>query len=177
MIPCYLLIGSGNEHSRRIQTPENPSTDFSDGTLVKLDIDPRAKPDVVHDLNELPYPFADNEFDEIHAYECLEHCGTQGDGKFFFAQFGEFWRMLKPNGLMAISVPVWNSEVAWGVPDHKRVFPPCVFGFLDPAYYDNVGKPGYADYRDWLGPTHFKVQGMKQSDEAMQLFVLLKAVK
>jgi hypothetical protein len=29
--------------------------------------------DVVHDLNTFPYPFRDNEFDEILAYSILEH--------------------------------------------------------------------------------------------------------
>lgn len=173
--PRYLLLGSGSEHSRRVQ--HSGKTDFSDGVLVKLDMDAGVNPDVVHNLDELPYPFTDNEFDEIHAYECLEHCGRQGDGEFFFAQFGEFWRMLKPDGIVAITVPLWDSEIAWGVPDHKRVFPPSLFGFLEPSYYDNLGKPGYADYRHWLGKTNFKVLHVQRLDAAMQLCVVLRAMK
>lgn len=170
----YLLLGAGTEHLRRIQYMGRQ--DFS-GELVTLDMDADLQPDVVHDLNDLPYPFEDGEFDEIHAYECLEHCGTQGDGRFFFAQFGEFWRLLKPSGALALSVPQWDSEIALGVPDHKRVFPPCVFQFLEPRYYERVGQPGVADYRKWLGCTHFEILGIEPHKEAMQLYVLMRAVK
>lgn len=170
----YLLIGSGSEHGKRIFIPGH-CKDFSDGELIKLDIDPDLSPDIVWDLDCLPYTFAaDNEYDEIHAYEVLEHCGTQGDGKYFFAQFAEFWRMLKPDGQMMISVPRWDDEMAWGVPDHKRVMTKSLFGFLNPAYYSNLGKPGYADYRKWLGETHFEAMA---KEEGSSLFVVLTAVK
>ncbi len=173
----YLLAGCGHEHSKRVRCPESPSADFSDGVLVTWDVDPDVQPDVVHDLDVLPYPFAEGEFDEIHAYECLEHCGTQGDAKFFFGQFAEFWRILSPGGLLALSVPLWNTDLAWGVPDHRRVFPPTIFGFLEPRYYENVGKPGYADYRKLLGRTHFEVLGAQEDRNVGSLYVLMKAVK
>ena len=137
-----LLIGSGNSHDKRVWFPESPNTEFGD--LVTLDL---RDADVNHDLDELPYPFRDEAFDEVHAYEVLEHCGSQGDGEFFFGQFNEFYRILKPGGFMVITVPMWNSEVAFGVPDHKRVLPISIFGFLTEGHYENVGKPGYADYR------------------------------
>jgi SAM-dependent methyltransferase len=178
----YLLLGSGSNYGKRVRFspsdevgPGSPEADFSGGELVTLDIDPDLKPDVAWDLDVMPYPFADNEFDEIHAYEVLEHCGTQGDGKFFFAQFAEFWRILKPGGYMCISVPMWDGEMAWGVPDHKRVFTPGIFGFLDPKYYENLGKPGFADYRKWLGSTNFNPLGKEEAMES--LFVILRAIK
>lgn len=178
----YLLLGSGSNFGKRIKFdgsdkvgPGSPEPDFDAGELVTLDIDADLKPDVVWDLDVLPYPFGDNEFDEIHAYEVLEHCGTQGDGKYFFAQFAEFWRMLKPGGYMCISVPLWDCAMAWGAPDHKRVLPSSVFGFLDPAYYENIGKPGYADYRKWLGATNFEPLGAEDAGDS--LFVVLRARK
>lgn len=175
----YLLIGSGSNHEKRFTFddegfPGSPEKTF-DGELVKLDIDPDVKPDVVWDLDVLPYPFKDEEFDEIHAIEVLEHCGRQGDAKFFFGQFAEFYRILKPNGYMCISVPMWDGEVAWGVPDHKRVFTPGLFGFLSKSYYDNLGKPGYADYRKLLGTTNFHPLGAQEGKES--LYVVLRAVK
>lgn len=173
----YLLIGCGHDKGRRIRSSADAPEDFSDGELVTLDLDIGTNPNVVHDLEKLPYPFPNDEFDEIHAYEVLEHCGTQGDAKFFFGQFYEFWRMLKPNGYMCLSVPIWDSEVQWAVPDHKRCLPPAAFGFLDQDYYKNVGKPGYGDYRPLLGRTDFVAMGKQEVPQSQSVFIMLKARK
>lgn len=177
LVKRYLLAGCGTSRDKRIQMIESPAKDFSDGDLVTLDIDETAGADVVHDLEKLPYPFADNEFDELHLYEVLEHCGTQGDAKFFFGQFAEFYRILKPGGLVCISVPLWDCEIAWAVPDHRRVLPAAIFGFLDKNYYNNVGKPGYGDYRKLLGSTDFEPVGKQEVSISSTLYVVLRARK
>lgn len=172
----YLLAGCGNSRDKRVKCEASPEEHFG-ADIVTWDVDPDAGPDVVHDMDVLPYPFADNEFDEIHAYECLEHCGAQGDAKFFFGQFAEFWRILKPNGTMVLSVPMWNKCIAFAVPDHKRILPPEIFGFLDKDYYLNVGKPGYGDYRKLLKTTDFKPLGAQETPENGSVYVLLRAAK
>ena len=139
-----LLIGAGNSHDKRVWFPESPDKEFGDDVTT---LDLNADADITHDLDDLPYPIEDSKFHEIHAYEILEHCGSQGDGDFFFEQFNEFHRILKPGGFMVITVPKWDSEAAFGVPDHKRVLPISIFGHLVEEHYENVGKPGYADYR------------------------------
>lgn len=169
----YLLAGCGNSSDKRVRGMTG-ARDFSDGDLVRWDNDPDCKPDVLHDMESFPYPFKDEEFDEIHAYECLEHCGSQGDAKFFFGQFAEFYRIMKPGGLMIISVPMWNSAMAWGVPDHKRVLPPEVFGFLDQDYYKNVGKPGFGDYRKFLGRTNFKALDKQEAPAIGSVFLVMR---
>jgi SAM-dependent methyltransferase len=113
-----LLIGCGNDRRKKITFPQTPS-DWTQ--LVTLDIDASTKPDIVHDLNVLPYPFLDSTFDEIHAYEVLEHCGRQGDWKFFLDQFAELWRILKPGGFLVATCPMWDGPWAWGDPGHTRV--------------------------------------------------------
>ena len=40
---------------------------------VTLDINPRLNPDVVWDLNDFPYPFADGEFDLVLCEHVIEH--------------------------------------------------------------------------------------------------------
>src|SRR5437879_3527931 len=40
---------------------------------VNLDIVSETHPDVVHDLNCLPWPFPDNHFREVLAYDVIEH--------------------------------------------------------------------------------------------------------
>lgn len=190
-----LLLGCGNLHNKRIKFSSQPGDDgyevigdgspwdkFEDYARLQLhDIDPELQEKyenatqlfTLHDLNEFPYPWADEAFDEIHAYEVLEHCGSQGDGDFFFAQFNEFWRMLRLGGYMMISVPMWDAEVAWGVPDHRRVLPPGIFGYLTEDYYKDVGqKEGYGDYRSYLDGRFWVAIAKHESEE--QLHVVLR---
>jgi SAM-dependent methyltransferase len=102
----------------------------------------------VHDLNILPLPFPDNEFHLITASQVLEHCGRQGDWKFFFDQFTEFWRILKPHGHLSASVPHWKSQWAWGDPSHTRVITPGTLLFLSQREYDKqVGVTTMSDFR------------------------------
>ena len=103
-------------------------------------------PDVEADISK-PLPFPDNHADEIHAYEVLEHCGTQGDYKFFFAQWSDFWRVLKPAGVFFGTVPLPTSVWAWGDPSHTRVIPKESFVFLSQPQYSQVGKTAMSDFR------------------------------
>lgn len=171
-----LLLGCGNAHDKRIWFqpseavgPGSPEENFDHADLVLHDFTPECGRDSQHDLNKLPYPWDDEEFDEVHAYEVLEHCGRQGDGDFFFGQFNELWRILKPGGYFMLSVPMWDAEVAWGVPDHCRVLPPGIFGFLTKEYYDNIGKPGYGDYRHQLQGRYWEALGKEETDEQLHL--------
>lgn len=142
-----LLIGCGNSRKKKLTFP-GISDEFSD--LTTLDIDPSTNPDVVHDLNVLPLPFADNSFDEVHAYEVLEHTGRQGDWKFFLDQFGELYRILKPGGYLCASVPMWDSPWAWGDPGHTRVITKGSLVFLNREEYQQLGDTAMTDYRPWL---------------------------
>jgi len=117
------------------------------GDLTSLDIRPDCGADVVHDLEVLPYPFLEGQFDEIHAYCVLEHVGRQGDYRFFFAQFSEFWRILKPNGLFFGICPKPDSRWAWGDPSHTRIISPDTLTFLEQKSYANVGTTTMSDFR------------------------------
>jgi predicted SAM-dependent methyltransferase len=139
-----LLIGCGSEHSKRLTI--DGSTIFDNPTT--LDINPDHNPDLVFDLMQITLPFEDNTFDEIHAYEVLEHTGTQGDYKFFFAQFSEFWRVLKPDGHLFATCPSRHSPWAFGDPSHTRVLQPENLVFLDQdAYKQQVGVTSMSDFR------------------------------
>jgi hypothetical protein len=116
--------------------------------LTTLDHNADHKPDVLHDLADIPLPFDGNEFDEIHAYHVLEHVGRQGDWRFFFDQFSDFHRLLKPGGLFFGVVPSWTSEWAFGDPSHTRVLPLCCLTFLDQQQYAaQVGITPMTDFR------------------------------
>ena len=143
--------------------------------LTTLDINSDHGPDVVHDLEQLPLPFADDAFDEIHAYEVLEHTGRQGDYRFFFAQFSDFWRVLKPGGYLCGSVPLPNSPWAWGDPSHTRIVSGQSFVFLDQTEYTRqVGKTAMSDFRH-IYSADFSVEVAAERDPC--LFFALKAHK
>jgi SAM-dependent methyltransferase len=141
-----LLIGCGNSREKRVRIPEIPN-EWS-GDLITLDWDESCNPSVVHDLNIMPYPFDANMFDEIGAFEILEHCGTQGDYRFFFDQFSEFHRILKPGGYFLGTCPNWDSPWAWGDPGHTRIISPEALVFLSQEQYEKqVGETPMTDYR------------------------------
>ncbi len=139
-----LLIGSGFNHSRRISLTGG----MQEWTkLVTLDINPDCNPNIVHDLEQIPYPIPSNSFDEIHAYEVLEHVGKQGDWKFFFAQFDEFARILKPDGMLFATSPA-SGPWLWGDPGHTRYMGSEVYLFLDRSIYEQqLGATAMTDYR------------------------------
>lgn len=142
-----LLLGCGSTRDRRIEVAGRASFDGQE--LVTLDYNDDHKPDVVWDLeNKEPLPFEDDSFDEIHAYEVLEHIGQQGDWVTFFRQFSDYWRVLKPNGVFAASVPDWRTEWAWGDPSHRRVITNGTLVFLDQTEYQKqVGVTAMSDFR------------------------------
>ena len=116
--------------------------------LVTLDILPDHLPDVVADLND-PLPFADSVFDEVHAYEILEHLGQQGDAVSFFATFSEIWRVLVPNGILVATCPAAGSPWVWGDPSHRRYIGPESLVFLSQKQYEEqVGVTPMSDFRD-----------------------------
>lgn len=165
-----LLLGAGNARHKLIAIDGKKW-----GDLTTLDIDPDCKPDVLHDLNDRPLPFGDNAFDQIHAYEVLEHIGAQGDWRGFFDEFAEYWRILKPGGYLCGTVPAWDNEWAWGDPGHTRVIIPGTWVFLSQKEYQRqIGKTPMTDYRAiWKGD--FDIEGAEI--RGGKHFFILKAVK
>jgi SAM-dependent methyltransferase len=171
----HLLLGSGTHTEKRISGPNGP---YEWQNLITLDHNPDVNPTVEWDLNRIPLPFASEVFDEVHAYEVLEHCGFQGDFRFFFQQFADFWRILKPGGLFCASVPMWDSPWAWGDPSHTRVIPKEALIFLNQLEYqaqvDGERPTSMSDFRRWYQADFDCVAG-KENEHQFQF--VLKAVK
>lgn len=164
-----LLIGCGH---RRVNL--RTGRDEWDN-LTTLDNNPACKPDVLHDLEEIPYPFPDNEFDEICAQEVLEHLGTLGDHVSLFAQFSEFWRILKPNGLLIATVPSHDGLWAFGDPSHKRIINLGTLMFLSQRQYEaQCGVTAMSDFRN-IYKADFEVVQHEKTDETFKF--ALQAIK
>ncbi len=161
-----LLVGCGNAR-KKLHTFD----DFAWDELVTIDHDPNCGADIVHDLNITPWPI-EGEFDAIHAYEVLEHLGTQGDAAAFFATFGEIWRLLKHGGHLYATCPSWQSKWAWGDPSHTRIISTASLVFLSQEqYHTQIGKTQMTDFR-WLWSGDFETVSVKE-DEHRIVFALM----
>lgn len=150
-----LLVGCGNSRRKKLYTGDN--AEWTE--LVTIDHDPNCGADVLHDLETTPWPLDSNTFDEVHAYEVLEHLGAQGDYKAFFRHFGEIYRILKPDGVLFATCPAWDSKWAWGDPSHTRIVSRQSLVFLDQEqYHKQVGKTAMTDFR-WLWKGDFECIG------------------
>lgn len=163
-----LLLGAGASREKKFALESAPSWT---GKLVTLDMYADSGADVVHDLDVRPLPFDDEEFDELAAYDVLEHIGRQGDWRGFFDEFAEYWRILKPAGTFGIIVPI-NAD-ALADPGHTRFFHVNHFGFLNQEFYAENRKRGTActDYR-WYWKCNFEVVLMRE--EERRLAVMLR---
>ena len=163
-----LLLGCGASRERRLGT--GGWTD-----LVTIDANPAHHPDWVWDLNVKPWPLEDSSFDEVHAYEILEHLGRQGDAASFFADFTEIWRVLVPGGLLYATCPAPGSPWVWGDPSHTRQISPESLVFLSQSeYVRQVGVTPMSDFRH-IYAADLEVVWMDVRGETFAF--ILKAVK
>ena len=89
--------------------------------FVNVDKFDNCKPDVVHDLEVLPYPWADNSVDLVEIKHTLEHL------KDWYPAFEEMVRILKVGGELHIRVPDESNPHALAFRDHYHVFTSCSF--------------------------------------------------
>jgi hypothetical protein len=134
------------------------------GELITLDINPQAGVDVVHDASSRPLPFPDAHFYEIHAYDCLEHWGAQGDWRAWFDEMAEYHRLLVPGGEFYAVVPIGADYFA--DPGHSRFIALNHFNFLSQAWYAEQERlaTSCADYR-WYWKLNFDVMAASTSGE------------
>lgn len=72
--------------------------------------------DAVHDLNQRPWPFAENTFDLVFGNHVLEHVND------VLATLGEMHRVAKPGARVVIQVPYFRCTDAFNDPTHEHFF-------------------------------------------------------
>lgn len=88
----------------------------------------RAEIDVAWDLNEMPWPWADDSFDMIVARAVFEHLDRD-----LVATLNECWRILRPEGQLYVKLPHWNSDNSYQDPTHRWFFSLRSLDQFDPA--------------------------------------------
>jgi hypothetical protein len=170
-----LLLGCGRDRRKKVALPGRETW----SGLVTLDRYIECEPDVVWDLDDLRYPFVSNEFSEIHAYCVLEHCGRQGDWRFFFNQFSELWRIAKESATFHGITPLYSSPWAWGDPSHTRIIGLEAIAFLSQKVYDSnaaIDSP-MSDFRWYYRADWELVASSIYGSGKDQLAFVLRAIK
>ncbi|MCD6381657.1 MAG: methyltransferase domain-containing protein, partial [Candidatus Aenigmarchaeota archaeon] len=110
-----LELGSGKK----------PYLGKKDEKVIHLDIVKLPHVEIVHDLNKFPWPFKDNEFDEIRADNVIEHLDD------LVKVMEEIWRILKPKGIVKVWVPYFAHPNAFTDITHKHFFTLHSFDYFD----------------------------------------------
>jgi SAM-dependent methyltransferase len=88
---------------------------YVDGA-VNLDVAAAVRADVKHDLNRVPWPFPDNQFSEVLAYDVIEHCTD------VIALMNEIHRVCSGSAVFRITVPHFSCANAFTDPTHRHCF-------------------------------------------------------
>jgi SAM-dependent methyltransferase len=83
---------------------------------VGLDISEDTDADVVHDLNEFPYPLADDSFDQVLMQDVLEHVREP------IRVMDELHRLCRPGARIQLRTPHFSSMLAYSDPTHTHYF-------------------------------------------------------
>jgi SAM-dependent methyltransferase len=91
---------------------------------VNLDVTSETEPDVVHNLDKAPWPFRDDSFDEVHAYDVIEHT------KDIVVTMSEIHRVCRHGAAVNITVPHFSSFGAFTDPTHRHFFGRFTFDYF-----------------------------------------------
>ena len=120
-------------------TATSPATAISSGILnlgcgrkrvdgaVNVDRTPDTNPDVVHNLDQTPWPFADNTFREVLANDVVEHLGD------LLSVMEEIHRVCASGAVIRITVPHFSSPNTFTDPTHRHAFGVFSFDYFTEA--------------------------------------------
>lgn len=83
---------------------------------IGVDVLAHPEVDVVHNLDQYPWPFESNSVDVVFAHSVIEHVDN------IVALFEELARILKPGGRIIMTVPYFRCTDSFTDPTHKHFF-------------------------------------------------------
>lgn len=121
---------------------ENPTPNS-----INMDIRDLPSVDIVHDIEQFPWPLPDNCIDLLTASHVVEHINPARGN--FLRWMDEAWRVLKPGGQFLISYPYAGSPGFWQDPTHINGCSEATWMYFDPFHSSHL----YLVYR----PRPFKI--------------------
>lgn len=85
--------------------------------------------DIVHDLNDYPYPFAESSVDTIYLLNVIEHLDS------VCLAMDELYRLLVPGGILYVVTPHYTDPASWRDPQHKWHLNSYSFDYFQGSYY------------------------------------------
>jgi predicted SAM-dependent methyltransferase len=138
-------------------------------TLDKTDNgrDDELKLDIIRDFAKHGIPFDEDTFDEVRAYDVVEHIELWSE---FVFMMNEVWRVLKKGGIFMFTTPARPVDV-YGHITHFRIITP---GNMEP-YFKNSDSPEYM----WMRKTEgivcdFDMNFKQGADESILIGELKK---
>jgi len=107
--------------------------------------------EIVHDLDQFPYPFKDSEFDLIEADHVLEHLRKP------FHAMKEVHRLLKPGGVFHMRVPHFSRGFTH--PEHEHGFDVSLPLYFNPSFeggYEGVEYELKNMRLEWMAQRYLK---------------------
>lgn len=103
---------------------------------IGVEVVPLPGVNVIANLTQYPYPFADDIFDKLYLNDVIEHLPDT------IKSMEELYRICRPNAHVYIRVINWNSSYNADDPQHVRTFSENTFKFFgtykDRAYYSTA---------------------------------------
>ena len=113
---------------------------------------------ICRDIEKHGLPFCDNSANEIWARDVMEHIHD------LIFVMNECWRVLKPDGIITISVPLFGTAGSIKDPTHVRFFLPETF-----SYFENEVRIENYGLKRW------KIVSDKKNDGSIK--IIMKAIK
>ena len=110
---------------------------------INVDMFQECQPDVVCNLEILPWPWPDSSVEEVVFNHCLEHLGQQS--QVFLGMMKELYRICKNNAVIEINVPHPRHDNFIGDPTHVRVISPQMLSLFNKSLNDEWKKKGAAN--------------------------------
>lgn len=135
--PTFQKLYADFEHQFNLPHLEHPSHDREPKKLnlgcgflkldgyVNVDRSDIVKPDQTVDLNQLPWPFEDEEFQHVVAKDILEHLGTKDVS--FIDVVKELYRVSENGAVWEVEIPHHRCDHAYDDPTHRNVITPSTF--------------------------------------------------